>query len=64
LVVPRGRSKVRVRVVHSPKGLNAIKGKIDFMKPGWLFVLGEYLPEHIIMNENPKVLEELYEQER
>ena len=39
-----------------------VKGKIDFMKNlGGYFILGD-IParEYIIMNENPKVLEELY----
>ncbi|HSB06688.1 MAG TPA: hypothetical protein VLK23_16020 [Thermodesulfobacteriota bacterium] len=43
-----------------------IKGKIDFMKNlGGYFVLGEVpAREYIIVNENPKVLEELYKSGR
>ncbi len=39
-----------------------IKGKIDFMKNlGGYFVLGDVpAREYIIMNENPKVMEELF----
>jgi hypothetical protein len=43
-----------------------VKGKIDFMKNlGGYFVLGDVpAREYIIMNENPKVLEELFKSGR